>query len=276
MVYSQKDQTVRWYALQGPGTFSQAVQEALHRGSAHEQQDPPTWDTPPMQISSLHHHQRRPLADDSACLRPHRSLQDTLQPRSSAQPVTSKRSPLPVVNAQSLLASAPPHSDLSSFVKTSSLYYRIPNLKPSSEPSHDSIPTCARTQDKSSLQRVSQLPSLNAAATELHGAHFLPIVSPTPPPSAQTHQSGCLQIPRFMPSRGSLGQALSPGVKHRSGKQTGIATTHFHVVIIAGLFVPRTYLMYMYYFCSLALQVRVLLTPHMTCFALMVKSTLAD
>lgn len=161
-----------------------------------------------MQISSLHHSHRPPLAGDAAALRPQRS-QEILPGGRSAQTITPQRNPLPLVQAHSLPVSASPQQGFSTCISSKPVQYRLPNLKLSSESSQDAIAT-NMSEDIPRPRCTFHLPGLSPpCTTELHTSPRLPIISPTPPPSAQTHTSGC-----FLPSRGSCGHSVSTAVKH--------------------------------------------------------------
>lgn len=148
-------------------------------------------------------------------LRAQRS-QETLSSTRSAHMITPNRSPLPVVQAHSLPISSSPLLGLSTLVAATPVHHGFPNLKLSSESSHDTVATVKKLSD-SRPQCKFLLPNLTSFNAELRTPPNLPVISPTPPPSAQTNASGCLSL--FPPSRGSSGTPLSGGMRHRPLQQ---------------------------------------------------------
>ena len=86
------------------------------------------------------------------------------------------------------------------------------------EPSAGS-PAPAVPQDQPERRHTVRLAPLCSIASEIDASPSLPVISPTPPPSAQTQASA-----GFLPSRGTSGvRTQPPGPKHRPGRAHSVS-----------------------------------------------------
>eukprot|EP00892_Ulva_mutabilis_P002115 jgi/Ulvmu1/11904/UM081_0063.1 len=218
--------------MQGPGTFTQAVKESLEHVDVTDDEVININNLCASHLPGTHlfNKDTRPSAVAAAHLTQHHS-QDPAQAHPHTEVTALKPSPLPVIDGESLTVTAAGIQRSAVRLQTPRSAAEaerdccIPNVKLASACPESQVqpPIIQARPDRRSTVQILGL----VGASELQGCPTLPIVSPTPPPSAQTEASG--GPARFLPSRGASGaRAQLLGQKHHHDKPRRMSCAGLH------------------------------------------------